>query len=344
MSSKYADDKGEYLKHLTRSKDISEILSRNGGERYLSYRKKWNLASQRKDYYKVPVQLDIDITNVCNMACHHCNAITYGPDMDKKIIKDHIDMELLKKRLKEAIPLGVDSINFGNGSEPLITKNELFELIDLGKELGVTDVFLHTNGLLLEGERAERILSSGVTVLCVSLDAFYEKTFNKIGRKNYSKVVKNINDFRELRDRAGQELPILRVSYLPTIHNYEEVPEFVKYWESRVDKAELQSIFDLDPEKSGIKDTSAFEKMPFDCSDPWKRLPIWPNNTYGVCCQYYSYDAGSKFNLGSLNDFSIEEVWNSEQMQNIRRALEGEGQNKECQECMANTYCLADHG
>lgn len=331
----YPNTRGNGLVTLTKKKSVFEILAKKFGEEYLDYRKRWQEAGERKAFYRVPIQLDIDLTNLCNMACTHCNALIY-PSVPS--VKKHtIDIDVLKNRLAESIPLGIKSINFGNGSEPLISGDKVFDLLSHVKKLGAIDIFLHTNGLLLSDRNIDKIINSGITVLCISIDAYREETYRKIGRKDFKKVVSNIMRFLEKRSEVNSKLPILRLSFLPNEHNYLEVDDFVQFWRDRADKVELQSFFNIHKSKR-INEIKSFEKYTFECKDPWKRLPIWPNNTYGVCCQYYSFRPNSPLNLGSIYDYSIEEVWHSSKMNNIRKGLKNNNFSKECYECTHNMF------
>ena len=223
-----AGDTGKHLTALAKKKDVFKILCDELGDEYLRYRERWKIAGERSDYFRVPLQLDIDLTNVCNMACKHCNAVTAddsGPRFD-------IDVKMLRKRLEEGIPKGIKAINFGNGSEPLTSQNDVFQLISFVKRLGIIDIFLHTNGLLMNADCITKIIDAGVTVLCISLDAYHEDTHRKLGRKGFETVLRNITTFIEKRKDLRSELPILRVSFLPTILNYKEINEFINFWKS----------------------------------------------------------------------------------------------------------------
>lgn len=310
------------------------FLERELGAEYLEYRKRWALASERKEFFRVPLHLDLDMNNACNMACVNCNALTARNLRGRKYTAR---LDLLKKRLEEAIPLGVRAVNFGNCSEPLISSNEVFDLIGFVRGLGVTDILMHTNGLLLEGDAAGRVIESGVTKLCISLDAATAETFHRIGRVGYERVVSNIHNFLRARAASGSMLPVLRLSFCPNQDNYHEIAGFRDKWRGMADLLEVQSLYDM---RDG-KTSTGLKKTTNDfCADPWRRLVIWPNNTYGACCQHFAFNPECPLNLGSLDELTIEEAWNLPGMTRLRESLVTKSFYRECLECMNNRYAV----
>ena len=61
------------------------------------------------------------------------------------------------------------------------------------------DVFLFTNGTLLNKEKSKMILESNITRLFISIDALTSETYNKI-RVPVSKRLKNSNRIVELEN------------------------------------------------------------------------------------------------------------------------------------------------
>jgi len=316
---------------LYKNDDAFVSMKKIGGKMYREYRRNWKQASDMKDHFNVPLHLDLDTSNVCNMGCRNCNAVTA-----KSGTRYDMDIPLLKRRLQEAIPKGIRSINFGNCSEPLLCAREMFDLIAMARPLGIVDIFIHTNGLLLTPKMAEKITQSGVTKLCISLDAATEKTFQVIGRKGFQTVIDNVERFLEYRSSRKSRLPILRVSFCPNPHNLHEIKEFKRQWSHKADLVEIQSLYKMHKEE---KLENVLEKnSDRQCPDPWRRLVIWPNNTYGACCQYFAFHSGNILNLGPMATHSIEEIWRSSQMVQIRRTLAKGPLLKECRECFDSRF------
>lgn len=312
-----------------------EELKKTFGPVYTEYRRRWDAAGAKQEYFRVPVHLDLDLNNACNMRCLNCNAVTVSSGR-----RFDVDEELLTKRLTEAVPLGIHAVNFGNCSEPLLASEGLFRLMSRVKALGVIDIFVHTNGLLMSEKITEQIFDSGVTRLCVSLDATTEETSDKIGRKGYKHVVDHIHRFLDMRAARKTALPLLRVSFCPNGMNCHEIKDFENLWSGKADLVEIQSFYDMHrlADRQGPLVKSACR----DCPDPWRRLVIWPNNSYGACCQHYAFEPGMRLNLGFLKDRSIEDVWGSGPMNQIRNSIKNGAFGKECLECLDNRFFVRE--
>ncbi|SHE50854.1 GTP 3',8-cyclase MoaA [Pedobacter caeni] len=127
--------------------------------------------------------LRISLINTCNLACTYCsysndddqknNAVNKGNNLKTKELTDLII------RLHERLNLG--SIRF-TGGEPLLYK-ELPALIEGVRKLGITDLNLTTNGLLLQ-KQASALKAAGLTAINVSLDATDPLTFFMMARRH----------------------------------------------------------------------------------------------------------------------------------------------------------------
>ncbi|MCL1867245.1 MAG: hypothetical protein FWF82_07540, partial [Oscillospiraceae bacterium] len=123
------------------------------------------------------------------------------------------------------------------------------------KKASVMDIFLHTNAVLMDGGVSAGLIDSGVTFLCVSLDAATPQTYRKQRGADLDKVVKNIHAFL---NRKTSPLPALRVSFLATPDNIHERDLFIDSWENVADFVEVQEYYksyDSQPEELG-----AFQK------------------------------------------------------------------------------------
>ena len=89
-----------------------------------------------------PIQLEIDLANICNHACSFCNmANTLASD--RSILATNI----LLKRLVEAYSLGTRAISFTGGGEPT-THKDFASISSKCRKIGF-DLGLITNGALL---------------------------------------------------------------------------------------------------------------------------------------------------------------------------------------------------
>ena len=104
-----------------------------------------------------------ETTRACNLSCQHCRAVPV-----KVVEPDELSTEQSKKLICQAAELGVGIFVF-SGGEPLM-RPDLFELVALAKEKKM-HVALATNGTLLDETWVDKIKTSGIARVSVSIDS-----------------------------------------------------------------------------------------------------------------------------------------------------------------------------
>jgi MoaA/NifB/PqqE/SkfB family radical SAM enzyme len=147
-------------------------------QKYFEYRKKWVENADKLIVEKYPLHLDIGISNICNLECTFC-ARTVRIQKNEWRKAMNMDFNLFKKIIDEAVELGTYSINMNLICEPLIHP-QVLEMIRYAKKAGIIDVHFHTHGGLINEEKANLLLKSGLDRLFVSIDSPYKDKYNKI--------------------------------------------------------------------------------------------------------------------------------------------------------------------
>lgn len=109
--------------------------------------------------------------------------------------------------------------------EPTMNK-QLPEMIGLCTSKSISTTFV-TNALLLIEELSERIISSGLKHLIVSVDGGEESTFREIRGGNLAKVLQNLRNFITIKDKTGSRTPNVMVMVVGMKANLKEVPAIV---------------------------------------------------------------------------------------------------------------------
>ena len=131
------------------------------------------------------------VTNRCNLRCSYCfmNAGASGQVYEPSL--EEIRDLLIQARAER--PLGSKALQI-TGGEPTI-REDLFEIIDMGKELGFTHMQLNTNALKLadSADYCMKIKEHGVNTIYMSFDGVTKKTnpwidMNKKAIENMRKV------------------------------------------------------------------------------------------------------------------------------------------------------------
>ncbi len=119
--------------------------------------------------------LRISVTDRCNLSCSYCMPSEGVPKLRHD---DILTYEEILRLARIAVGLGVDKIRV-TGGEPLVRKGVCEFLSRLTALPGLKDVSLTTNGVHLK-KNLEKIRSSGIKRINVSLDSLQRERFEKI--------------------------------------------------------------------------------------------------------------------------------------------------------------------
>ncbi len=182
-------DRSKTTEQFSYKKDIMEILAKNLGKPFIEYRQRFERAANFEEEPQFPIHIDFETVFGCNLRCIMCTH-SYRELFPSR--KQFIDFELFRKVIDEGVPYGLSAIGLDQEGDPLLVK-KLREFIEYARAKGIVDVILNTNALLLDRERTEELLHSGLTRIHFSLDAVKEETYDKIRRgSDFKKVMENI--------------------------------------------------------------------------------------------------------------------------------------------------------
>lgn len=143
---------------------------------------------------RVPFQLNIHVTDACDLRCRYCY-------IDFKHAHDDLPIDSLRKLIREARACGAERISL-EGGEPLVRKDIggiVDAVIDLGMECNI-----NTNGRLVP-DRIDAIRRA--QVLSVSLDGPREAHDSMRGKGSFDAAVRAI----ELARERGMRVHVLSV-------------------------------------------------------------------------------------------------------------------------------------
>lgn len=160
--------------------------------------------------------VSFEFTYACNLRCVHCYAVA-----DKSLPNELTTAEI-KNFIDEIVDMKVYSIVL-SGGEPLL-REDFFEILKYTSERGLR-VIVSTNGTLLNWITAEKIKSSGVDIVQVSLDGANAETHDRF-RGVQGAFHRALQGIRAL-EKAGVEK--IGVATCATTLNYEEIPQLIDY-------------------------------------------------------------------------------------------------------------------
>lgn len=159
------------------------------------------LEDMKNGVISAPLYVRIKPTNRCNHRCYYCSYNDLKLYLRKKVdFTDEIEYKTLASTIDELAEIGVKAITLSGGGEPLVynkINNIMERVVNHGMDLSII-----TNGQLVKGKTAD-ILSKSKWVR-ISLDSHTKELFSDIRRipeKNFLKLVDNINNFVDIKDK-----------------------------------------------------------------------------------------------------------------------------------------------
>ncbi len=325
-------------------KDPEDILYANlyekFGQRFIDYRKRYSDNIKKLDLdkkTKFPNTVILELVNRCDLECVMCyqglrndaEKFTVNEKTLDKIFDD------FKKNKLSALML--------TASEPLLFK-QIDKVLEKAKEAEIMDIFLFTNGTLLNEKNSEMILNSNITRLFISVDAATEETYNKVRipvskrlleeKNRLQKIENNVKGFIQFRNSKKLSLPLTRVSFVALEENKHEIEMFKTKWKNIADSIEIQRETSIEVygklEMLEKDKYTANKGTKYNCNKPWGDMAIYSDGTVGPCCNL----VGRKTPIGNIKDNTIKEIWNGKVMNEIRQSFINNNPNDVCKICI----------
>ena len=272
-----------------------------------------------------PIEITLESTAKCNLYCPMCPRHIYTFD------NESMDLDLYRSIVEDCKDYVEFVWPYGIG-EPMIHPN-IFEMIKITNEAGVR-TGMSTNATLLDDERADMMLDSGLDYVILAFDGASRETYEKyrIGA-DFDKTRENILNF--LKKKIERRSRIFTVLQMVLLRDNEcEVDAYKKLWdiqgvdEVRFKRDEVQ----IDGSRSDDSRLEGQRRNP--CHLLWRGpLYVRYDGKAFPCC--YMYDEEP---IGDLKEQSVMEVWNSPAMIKLREAhIDGDLREYPlCQTCQAS--------
>jgi MoaA/NifB/PqqE/SkfB family radical SAM enzyme len=291
-----------------------------------------------------PLYVKIKLTWRCNLRCQMCN---YW----RQERHNALSPELLRTTVDELAELGCGKIHL-SGGEPLL-REDLFELIEYMVAKGMR-VNLTTNGTLLTREKAERLATSGVKSISVSIDSPEARIHDRIrGKGAWKRTIKGLRNLRRANtviSRTNYEslaaLPDLAheaganaLTLIPVddpegklLLNKRRIRDYNERIAPAIASRGLEcGLLDSEREaypfgikkaeieqgKKGWYALGLYDEQP--CYAPWTHALITPNARIYACCM----TRGMPRPLGNLLEAPFTAVWQGEAYRAFRARMNG---------------------
>lgn len=280
-----------------------------------------------------PIYMEVSPSGACNHRCTFC-ALDFLEYQHRLL-----DAAILKERLTEMGRLGLKAIMYAGEGEPLLYP-EIATILEHTADSGI-DAALTTNGVLLSGERAERILPVAEWIK-VSINAGTARTYAAIHRtkeRDFETVLDNVAAAAALKRSRGYRCTLgMQMVLLPenrgeaealartardagadylVIKPYSQHPSSrtIQYQDVRYeeDSALAERLSEMNTESFQVIFRIRAAKKWDASSRPYKRclaLPFWSYLDAGGSvwgCSVYLGD--ERFLYGNINENTFQEIW-----------------------------------
>tara|TARA_A100001035_G_C27770776_1_gene496235 strand:- start:1049 stop:2017 length:969 start_codon:yes stop_codon:yes gene_type:complete len=266
-----------------------------------------------------PSQVMVDITEVCNLACVHC---THPKFKQSNIYsKAMLDPKLNLKMVNEVAKYGKGKtvyIRYTSNGEPLVHPKSYDIIYEAVKNSG-TKVTLTTNGTILNEKRIKKLMSTGLHMIDVSIDAYEEDTYRDIRVNGDLRVTrKNVINLIKFKNEINAKTKII-VSFVEQHNNSSEINDFKNFWTNQgadevlIRKLHTNSGSNLDNSDLKNKQNNALSRRA--CLYPWERVVLTAKGYLAFC----PTDWFGKTIISDYRNDTIKEVWQNAFYKELRK-------------------------
>lgn len=286
---------------------------------------KKDLVERIELFFPYPTTIHVVLANVCNLKCIHC---PYHSPLYKPFHKSHffdnkifMDWEIYKKIVSYAAKNKI-VLRFGQLEEPLLHKN-LFDFIEYAKIQGVPYIHLTTNGTLMNREKADKLIKSGIDSIIFSIDAAEPETYRKIRGFDLKVLEENIRYFTQKAKKRGIRVAVAFIQQEPAI---QEKEAFIRKWRNYgVNEIILYLYIEHDRETGKILTDRYYYNRPkrYICGSPWNQFMVFPDGEVTLCCKSM-VEVGWRgvVSVGNLRRSSLDEIWIDKDYKGLSKARE----------------------
>ncbi len=310
-----------------------------------SYTKNINILDPETGLLEYPRSLHLELGNKCNLNCIICRPKNYSSNnefMSKKTLD-----RIIETLFDHLINLRLDI----DGEQFLYPHFEY--LLEKAKDKNI-DVFISSNGMLLNKRNREILLNSSTKSIQISLDSSDSKMLETLREgARLDKITKNISLLIEEREKKGNNLKInfhaalfrenmhslkdiivlahdLGIDSVSYIHGYIRNHMDINmsvFWDREGFRQSIDDAREVS-KKFGISINGPDENSDLICHDLFNSAVIAKDGSVRTCCM------DDKFPLGNINETNFRDIWLGDNYQLLRRTYNSKNPaSKKCKNC-----------
>ena len=163
-----------------------------------------------------PLHFQLEPAIGCNLLCKTCQVPAY------KEVRS-MPVERFAHAFDQIMPL---KIGLSGAGEPFLNK-DMIPIIRHARAGGAS--VLTTTNFTLCGKLLEDLVSSGLNLIKISLDAATAETYERIrGRDFFGRIIDDVRRLQEIKRRRGSRTPYIRLQFVLQRDNLDEAPRFAR--------------------------------------------------------------------------------------------------------------------
>lgn len=266
----------------------------------------------------MPVALSIEPTTSCNLRCPQCPSGLRSFSRETGMLS----VELFRKVIDQASPHAFYLTLYFQG-EPFLNPL-VYEMIRYAKGKNMM-VVTSTNAHYLTDSNCEKIISSGLDKLIISIDGATQESYSKyrVGGK-LDTVIEGVKRLQEMKGRMKKSTPVLSVQTVVFSSNEKELDE-LKILAEKIGADEIKfksaQLYDFSKGSNLMPDDESLSRyvrakdgsyklsgeVKNECWRMWSSTVVTWDGKVVPCC----FDKDASYRMGDLTKTALGEIWNS---------------------------------
>jgi radical SAM protein with 4Fe4S-binding SPASM domain len=275
-----------------------------------------------------PISISIEPTTSCNLRCPECPSGLRSFSRPIGMLQQELFEKIINQLSDKLIYL-----TFYFQGEPYLNP-EFLKMVNIAHKRKVF-TSTSTNAHYLNDANAKATIESGLDRLIISIDGTTQETYEqyRVGG-DLSKVIEGTKNIVKWKNQLRSKTPHIIFQFLvvkPNEHQLEEVKHLAN--ELGVDEVKFKTaqVYDYENGNPLIPDNEQFARykkgidgkwrikneLLNQCWRMWSSCVITWDGKIVPCC----FDKDAKYQLGSLQETTFEEIWNSEPYNKFRASV-----------------------
>ena len=250
----------------------------------------------------------------CNRICRMCPMYNIPPTKERYITDDVIEKSCHEVGERDL------SLEISAYGETFLHPKADDYMFLIRKKCPKAHITIATNGSLLNQERCEKIVDSGINYLSFSLDAGSPESYKWLCQAtDYEEVCRNLETLVAVRNRRGAKHLRITTHIIGIKELAHEFDPFIQRWSKITDGAWVRKYGNwagiVDNNDVSPAEAQNIPQERYPCAWLWYSTKIEPNGDVSKC---FIHILGEKTPLGNILQQSFESIWQGPRIKQLR--------------------------